>query len=119
MGHSCVVRYQEHNSTDASSGSPHSEDPWDIKGGSPWLVGILVAAVAKGREMTSTMAFGLFLSALGVSGALIGVAKTPGDGDYGFLWELPWIFASSIAALVGGAIVRTRRSGATIRPSVT
>jgi len=83
------------------------------------FVGIIVAAAAKGREMTATSALGLFLSALGVSGALTGVARTTGDGDYGFLWTLPWILASSIAAVVGGAIVRTRRSVAPTRPSAT
>jgi hypothetical protein len=83
------------------------------------LVGIIVAVAAKGREMSATMALGLFLSALGVSGAFIGVARTTGDGDYGFLWELPWMFASSIAAVVGGAIVRSAKSGATTRPSAT
>lgn len=83
------------------------------------FVGIIVAVAAKGREMSATMALGLFLSALGVSGAFIAVARTTGDGDYGFLWELPWIFASSIAAVVGGAIVRTAKSGATTMRSAT
>src|ERR1700733_13692700 len=83
------------------------------------LVGIIVAVAAKGWEMTAAMALSLFLIALGVSGAFIAVARTTADGDYGFLWELPWIFASSIAAAVGGAIVRTAKPGTTTRPSAT
>ena len=38
MGHSCVVRYQESNSPDASSGIVHCAGLWDIKGEALWLV---------------------------------------------------------------------------------
>lgn len=82
------------------------------------LAGGIVAVAAKGREMTATMALGLFLSALGVTGCLMMVART-GDYEFLFLWALPAVFADSIAIVVGGAIVRTRRSAATTRPSAT
>jgi hypothetical protein len=78
------------------------------------LVGGIVAVAAKRSEMAATMALALFMSALNVVGALANLAST---GDYGFLSTLPWSFACSIAIVVGGAIVRTRRSAATARPS--
>jgi hypothetical protein len=80
------------------------------------LVGGIVAVAAKGREMSATVTLALVRSALGVVGSLMNFADT---GDYGFLWTLPWVFAFSIATVVGGAIVRTRRSVATPRPSAT
>jgi hypothetical protein len=82
------------------------------------LVGGIVAAAAKEREMPATMALGLFLSVLGAAGGLMMVAKT---GDYGFLflWVLPSVFTDAIAIVVGGAIVRLRRSAATTRLSAT
>lgn len=69
--------------------------------------GVIVAMVAKGREMTATLALSLFPITLAVSGSLIGIART--SGDYGFLWMLPWQLASALAAVVGGAIVRLNK----------
>ncbi len=80
------------------------------------LVGGFVAVVAKGREMTATMTLGLAGDLLAIHAALLTVAKT---GDQGVLWTLPHTFAFSIAIVVAGAIVRTRRSAATIRPATT
>jgi hypothetical protein len=82
------------------------------------LAGGIVAVAAKEREITATLALGLFMSALGVIGCLMMVAST---GNYAFLfsWALPWVFADSIAVVVGGAIVRTCRSAVTMRPSAT
>lgn len=80
------------------------------------LVGGIVAAAAKGREMTATVTLGLFRGAFGAAGSLMNFAET---GDDGFLWTLPWVFAFSIATVVGGVIVRTLRSAATTRPSAT
>ena len=36
-----------------------------------------------------------------------------------FVGSLPWQFADWVAIVVGGAIIRTRRSAATTRPSIT
>jgi len=80
------------------------------------LVGGFVAVVAKGREMTATMTLGLVGDVLAIHASLLTVAKT---GDHGVLWTLPHTFAFSIAIVVAGAIVRTRRSGTTTRPSAT
>lgn len=80
------------------------------------LVGVFVAVVANGREMTATMTLGLVGDALAIHAALLTVAKT---GDHGVLWTLPHTFAFSIAIVVAGALVRTRRSAATTRPSAT
>ena len=78
------------------------------------FVGCVVALVAKGREMVATMTLSLVLGALGVVASLVIVAKT---GDDWLLSRLPWHFADSFAIVVGGAIVRTRRSAPTNRPS--
>jgi hypothetical protein len=80
------------------------------------LVGGFVAALAKGREMTATITLALAGNALAIQAALLTVAKT---GDHGVLWTLPHTFAFSVALVVGGAIVRTRRSATTTRPSAT
>jgi hypothetical protein len=77
------------------------------------LVGSMVALAAKGREMVATMTLGLILGALGVAGSLAMVART---GDGSFLWIMLLQFADSFAMVIGGAIVRTRRSAATTRP---
>jgi hypothetical protein len=82
------------------------------------LAGVFVALASKGREMTVTMALGLFLTALGAAGCLMTVAKT-GDYEFLFLWALPSVFADSTAILVGGAVVRTWRSAKVVRPSAT
>jgi hypothetical protein len=77
------------------------------------LVGSMVALAAKGREMVATVTLGLILGALGVAGSLAMVART---GDGSFLWIMLLQFADSFAMVIGGAIVRTRRSAATTRP---
>jgi hypothetical protein len=78
------------------------------------FVGCIVALAAKGREMVATMTLGLVLCTLGVAAYLVWVART---GDTSILWMLPWHFADWTAIVIGGAIVRTRRSAATTRPS--
>jgi hypothetical protein len=79
------------------------------------LIGVLVAVVAKGRELTATMTLGLVGVTLAIHAALLTVVET---GDYGVLWTLPHIFAFSIAIVVAGAIVRTYRSAARTRRAV-
>ena len=73
------------------------------------FVGCIVAMTAKGREMVATMMLSLVL------GVLSGVAilVTLSWGRPLFLWMLPWYFADWLAIVVGGAIVRTRRSAGT------
>jgi len=51
---------------------------------------------------------------IGGSAMLAWVART---GDASSLWMLPWYFADSVAIVIGGAIVRTRRSAAMLRRS--
>lgn len=77
------------------------------------FVGCFVALVAKGREMVATTTLGLVLCAMVGAASLVWVAK----GLDSFLWTLPWHCASSVAIILGGAIVRTRRSAATTLPS--
>lgn len=71
------------------------------------LTGLLVAAIAKGREIAVTMTLGLVGFVLAVQAAVLTIAQT---GDVGILWTLPHTFAFSIAIVIAGAAVRTRRS---------
>jgi hypothetical protein len=76
------------------------------------FVGCMVALAAKGREMVATMTLSLVLCAL-IGAALLWVAThRPMD----IAWML-WSCADPFAVVVGGTIVRTRRSGATTLPS--
>jgi hypothetical protein len=76
------------------------------------FVGCVVALAAKRREMIATMTLALVPCAL-MGGALIWVAThRPLD----VAWML-WLFADPFAIVVGGAIVRTRRSAAKPLPS--
>ncbi len=68
---------------------------------------------AKGREMVAAMALGLVLCAMTGAASLVLVARGHGL----ILWMLPWNFADWFAIVIGGAIIRTRRSVATTRPS--
>jgi len=80
------------------------------------IVGVVVAVVAKGTEMTATIALGFIRSALGVIGALTVLAIT---GHYWPFWTMLHQFAFAIATVVGGAIVRTRRLAVTARPTAS
>ena len=80
------------------------------------LVGGFVAMAAKGREMTATVMLGLVGDVLAIHATFLTVSKT---GDRGVLWTLLHTFAFSIAIVVAGAIVRTRRSAGRTRPSAT
>jgi hypothetical protein len=75
------------------------------------FVGCMVALAAKGREMVATMTLGLVLCAMGGVASLLWLART---GD---VWMLALQFADSLAIVMGGAMVRTRRSAATSQPS--
>ena len=78
------------------------------------FVGFVVALAARGREMVATMTLALVLCAMtGV--AYVSVAQLWPIEDK--LWWTLAQFASPFAIVVGGVIVRRRRSGATIRPS--
>jgi hypothetical protein len=78
------------------------------------FVGCIVALAAKGREMIATMTLGLILCAMAGAASFVLVAR----GHHSFLpWMLPWYFADWFAIVIGGAIVRTRRSAATPLPS--
>ena len=70
------------------------------------LVGVIVAALARGREMTATTTLGLIGGALTTATFFWMIVKNV----HFWLWMLPWSFASPVAILVGGAIVRCGRS---------
>jgi len=69
------------------------------------FVGCMVAWVAKGREMVATMTLALVLCAL-IIVALVWVAT---HGPVDVAWIL-WSFADPPALVVGGVVVRSRRS---------
>jgi hypothetical protein len=78
------------------------------------IVGSIVGVVAKGREMTATIALGFVRAALGVIGGLMMFSR------YQHSWTLlPMLhqLAFAIATVVGGAIVRTRRLAGMARRS--
>jgi hypothetical protein len=60
--------------------------------------------------MVATMTLSLILCAMAVASFAWIVAAT---GDVSFLWNLPEQFADPLAVVLGGVIVRTRRSAAT------
>jgi hypothetical protein len=76
------------------------------------FVGCIVALVAKGREMVATVTLALVLCAM-VGAAWVWVAMH-GRMDVG--WIL-WSCVDPFAIVVGGVIVRMRRSAPTARPS--
>jgi hypothetical protein len=76
------------------------------------LVGCVVALAAKGRELIATMTLALVLCAL-IGAAFVWVAThRPMD----VAWML-WSCADPFAIVIGGAIVRMRRSAAATPPS--
>jgi hypothetical protein len=78
------------------------------------FVGCIVALAATGRELVATTTLSLVLCAMAGATSLAWVAR----GQASILWILlPWYFADSFAIVVGGTIVRTRRSAATPLPS--
>jgi hypothetical protein len=68
---------------------------------------------AKGRELVATMTLGFVFCAMFGVAVLVWAAT----GQALILWMLPWYVADWFAIVIGGAIVRMRRSAATIRPS--
>jgi hypothetical protein len=76
------------------------------------LVGGVVAFAAKGREMAATMMLAFVLCAM--VGAAFAWAATQGRID--FVWIL-WSCTDPFAMVVGGVMVRARRSATTTRPS--
>jgi vacuolar-type H+-ATPase subunit I/STV1 len=70
------------------------------------FVGCVVALAAKGREMVATMTLGLVFCAMTGAAVLVWVAR----GQALILWMLPWYVADWFAIVIGGAIVRMRRS---------
>ena len=77
------------------------------------IVGCIVALAAKGREMVATTMLSLVLCAMAGAAVLVSVAR----GQDFLLWMLPWQFACWVAIVIGGAIVRRRRSASTTHPS--
>jgi hypothetical protein len=68
--------------------------------------GCIAAIVAKEREMAAATTLSL------ISAAMTGAAVVSWvvQGHYWVLWRLTWDLADMFALLIGGAIVRTRRS---------
>lgn len=79
-------------------------------------IGIIVAAAAKGRELTAVTAIGLFLAVLSVAGYVMMLARA---GYHSFLFSgaIIYMFGSPIAIVAGGLLVRTLRLAAARRSS--
>jgi hypothetical protein len=77
------------------------------------FVGCAVAMAAKGREMVATMTLALVYCAMTGAAVLILLVT----GKTLTLWMLPWNAADWLAIMIGGAIIRMRRSGTTDSPS--
>ncbi len=70
------------------------------------LIGIVVAVIAKGKEITATLVLSFIGTALTAAGFLFMMAR-----NVHFWWGMiPWSFASQLAIVIGGAIVRMGRS---------
>ena len=76
------------------------------------LVGLIVALVARRKEMVATMALALIFGVMNALAALVWISA----GDAALLWRLPWFFADPFVIVLGGAIVRSRRFALTPRP---
>jgi hypothetical protein len=79
-----------------------------------FLTGLIVAFVARAREMVSTVTLALIFAVLVVLGS------TYGDIRYGvdpILWRLACFLADLLAIVVAGVVVRTHRMAARSRPS--
>ncbi len=77
------------------------------------IVGCVVALAARGRELVATVTLALVFCAM-IGAALMWVATR---GTVDFAWML-WSCFDPLAIVVGGAIVRTRRSAARTPPFV-
>ncbi|MGC2743643.1 MAG: permease prefix domain 2-containing transporter [Candidatus Angelobacter sp.] len=73
------------------------------------FVGCAVALASKGREMVATMTLSIVFCAM--TGAAVLVLLATGKGLH--LWMLPWNSADWLAIMIGGTIVRMRRSTVT------
>jgi VIT1/CCC1 family predicted Fe2+/Mn2+ transporter len=80
------------------------------------LVGVVVALAAKGRELAATVTLAVVQIVLFFTAA-VAVIASGRDWFHWFLTMLSWNCLCAIAIVVGGAIVRTRRSAETVRPS--
>jgi hypothetical protein len=74
-----------------------------------WFVGCIVALAAKGREIVTTLSLVFVLGALAVVGSVAILART---GDLSLVPMLLLPFLDSLAIVIGGVMIRTRRSTA-------
>ena len=80
------------------------------------VVGCLVATAAKGREMIATLTLVLVLCGMTGVGLVVWAARE----NVPILWGmLPWNIVHWFAIIIGGAIIRTRRSASTTPLSTT
>lgn len=70
------------------------------------LIGLLIAAIATGREMVVTIGLALLGVALAIPSIGITIART---GDFGVLRTLPHTLLFAVTIVAAGALVRTFR----------
>src|SRR6185437_16714899 len=73
-----------------------------------FLIGLIVAFVARQREMVTTVTLALIFAALVVAGSTYGAVRYGVDP---ILWRLMCFLADLFVMVVAGAIVRTHRLG--------
>lgn len=82
------------------------------------VIGMLVAVVVKGKELTTTLSLAGVEMALFVTAA-VAVIASGHDWSQWFLTMMPWNSLCALAIIAGGVIVRMSRSAKRLRPSVT
>lgn len=80
------------------------------------LIGLVVALIARQREMVATIALALIWAAMSVVGSTYAAVNS---GNGAILWRLTWYFADSLAIVAAGAVVRTHRLARKPGPSAT
>jgi hypothetical protein len=73
------------------------------------LVGSIVALAARGREMITTITLASVGCVMTVAALVVWISR----GQDMVLWRLFWSVADSLSIVIGGMIVRSRRSGKT------
>jgi len=76
------------------------------------LIGLVVAFVAREREMVATIALGFIFGTMAVIASVNILIRFGYDAS---LWRLTWYFSDALAIVFAGAIVRTQRLSAKSR----
>jgi hypothetical protein len=79
-----------------------------------FLIGLIVALIAREREMVATAMLALIFAGMAIVASVYIVTRFGYDAS---VWRLTWYLSDSFAIVVAGAMVRTHRLGARSGPS--